>query len=57
MYENLYVFEYKTKKNDFKRISYGAFSYRSALKRFNKNVRCVELFNVRIYGKLLLWNY
>ena len=45
MKPDIYIFEYSTKTCKHKRISYAACSYRSARKRFNKNVRCTKLFD------------
>ena len=55
MNPDFYVFEYSTKTCKRKRISYTASSYRSALKRFKKNVRYTKLFDywkvsVRYFG-------
>ena len=43
MKPDFYMFEYSTKTCKRKRISYSACSWRSALRRFKKNVRCTKL--------------
>ena len=45
MKAHLYIFEYATKTCSFKRISYYAFTFTSAMKRFRKNTCWIELFN------------
>lgn len=45
MKTDFYIFEYNTKTCKHKRISYAACSYRSALKRFKKNVRYIKLLD------------
>ena len=43
---DIYVFEYSTKTCSYKRISYSAFSFSSAWKRFRKNTRFTKLIQV-----------
>ena len=45
MKSDFYIFEYNTKTCKHKRIAYAACSYRSALKRFKKNVRYIKLLD------------
>jgi len=45
MKSDFYVFEYSTRTCRRKRISYAACSWRSVLRRFKKNVRCVKLLS------------
>lgn len=45
MNPDFYIFEYSTKTCKRKRISYAACSYKSALRRFKKNVRYTKLFD------------
>lgn len=43
---DIYVFEYSTKTCSYKRISYLAYSFSSAWKRFRKNTRFTRLIQV-----------
>ena len=45
MKPDFYIFEYSTKTCKHKRISYTACSWKSALRRFKKNVRCTKLLD------------
>lgn len=45
MNPDFYTFEYNTKTCKHKCISYTACSWRSALRRFKKNVRCTKLLD------------
>ena len=46
MKQDFYVFNYSTRTRRFKAISYGAYSFLSALRRFKKNVRRAGDFSV-----------
>lgn len=52
MKPDFYIFEYSTKTCKHKIISYTAYSWRSALRQFKKNVHCTKLI-----GKWKVSNY
>lgn len=54
MKREYYVFNYSTKTKQFKAISYGAYSFVEAIRKFKKNVRRVGNFTVWKNGSRIL---
>jgi len=51
----LYIFLYRTKTHVLKRISYYTFTLSSAMKKFKKNTRFIELLRIEKYSGYPGW--